>query len=258
MKSGELNHLSTLEIEQKRAELINREPGNLQGYDCAECLNRGYFVKVDNEGKRTSVECKCMETRRSMEMIERSGLSSLMERYTFDAWETKEVWHKGAAKLAKRYVEEHNGNWFMVAGQSGCGKTHLCTALCGELMKSGRRVKYMLWRDTSVLAKAVVNDEEEYRRIVDPLKTVPVLYIDDLFKAGKDSGGTPKITPPDINLAFEIINFRYNDRKKLTIISSEFSIGFILGLDEAVGSRIYERTKDFYIPLDGAKNWRMG
>ena len=111
----------------------------------------------------------------------------------------------------------------------------------------------MLWRDVSAKAKAVVNDAEEYGRIVDKLKTVSVLYIDDLFKVGKGE----KPTVGDVNLAFEIINFRYADPAKVTVISSERTIGDILSIDEATGSRIYERTKDFYIPLTDAENWRM-
>lgn len=116
----------------------------------------------------------------------------------------------------------------------------------------------MLWCDVSVLAKAVVNDEAEYYRTVNPLKTVQVRYIDDLFKAEKDERGVAKVTPTDINLAFEIINFRYNDSKKLTIISAERGVGDLLGLDDAVVTRIYEGSKDFCIQLVGVKNWRMG
>lgn len=107
----------------------------------------------------------------------------------------------------------------------------------------------MLWRDVSVRAKAVVNDEE-YGRIVDPLKRVKVLYIDDLFK-----GGAPK--EADIKLAFEILNYRYADQKLLTVISSERTIEELLDIDEAVGSRIYERSRGYYLPLDGMKNWRL-
>ena len=198
-----------------------------------------------------------METRRSLSAIRRSGLASLLERYTFETWELKEAWHRQALQLAKKYAEDPNGAWFVMTGRPGTGKTHLCTALCGDLMQRGKRVQYMLWRDVSVQAKALVNDGEEYRRIVNPLKTVPVLYIDDLFKAGKDDRGNMKITQGDVNLAFEIINTRYNDSRLLTIISSEKSMGEILSIDEAVGSRIRERVRDNYLTLEKAANWRL-
>ena len=199
-----------------------------------------------------------MVTRRNLEAIHRSGLSSLLERYTFATWQQRFLWQSKVEAMAREYIALPEGRWFMISGRPGTGKTHICTALCGEMMQCGRRVRYALWRDFSVLAKAVVNNEEEYRRIVEPLKAAQVLYIDDFFKAGRDEAGRLKITPADINLAFEIVNARYNDTRKLTVISTEISMGELLGLDEAVGSRIYERTKAFYLPLGDAENWRLG
>ena len=85
-------------------------------------------------------------------------------------------------------------------------------------MERGVETRYALWRDMSVQAKAVVNDEQEYQRLVGPLKRVRCLYIDDLFKTGK--GQQP--TTGDVNLAFEILNSRYNDSTKITIIRNSF------------------------------------
>ena len=34
--------------------------------------------------------------------------------------------------------------WFVTTGRSGAGKTHLCTAICGELLHRGLPVRYML------------------------------------------------------------------------------------------------------------------
>ena len=72
--------------------------------------------------------------------------------------------------------------------------------------------------------------------------------------------GKIKPSPADLNLAFEIINHRYVNRELVTIFSSEKSIDEIMDLDEAVGSRIYQRTKGnyLYISPDSKKNYRMG
>lgn len=246
------DQLSMIELAQKRAELCNKDRGNLEGYDCPECLNRGYFRRVDDQGRSYNEECRCMVTRRNRARIRRSGLSDMLSRYTLESWQVKEIWQKKAADLVRRYAAGPSG-WMLVAGPPGTGKTHLCTALCGMLMESGVDTRYMLWRDVSVRAKAVVNDEESYNRLIDPLKKVRCLYIDDLFKTGK--GQEP--TTGDVNLAFELLNSRYNDSKKLTIISTERDVEELLSIDEAVGSRIYERSKDFYLPLAGKKNWRL-
>lgn len=244
-----------LKRQQRICEISNRkERGNLTGYDCPECLNRGFFFRVDENGVRYSEECRCMAVRRNLWRIGDSGLADLIDRYTFEAWETPETWQKEILEAAKRYAEEPEG-WFGVFGKSGTGKTHICTAICGELMSRGMDVRYMLWRDLGTQIKASMKDAEEYSRLIDPLKTAKVLYIDDLFKTGK--GQTP--TTADVNLAFEILNYRYNTKGLYTIISSEMGLETILETDEAVGSRIYERTKGGrWFDLSGKRNWRIG
>ena len=246
---------TTLEYELERAERANRQPGSLTGLDCPICLNRGYIFAVNEDGgypTQVTRECECMVKRRSIKRIERSGLKDLMRRYTFDNWETPEKWQENALRLARRFAEERDG-WFLAAGRSGSGKTHLCTAICGELLNSGMAVQYALWRDMSVRAKAAVNDTEEYERITEPLKTVRVLYIDDLFKT---KAGV-EVSPADVNLAFEILNFRYNDSSKLTILSTEKTLAELMDIDEATGSRIYERSKGYRLDMANKANWRL-
>lgn len=251
-KAGELQTLSMIDLERVKADSLNKKLGSLSGYDCPDCLNRGYFHRVDDQGRRYLEECRCMVIRRNRERIQKSGLSDMLMRYTLDEWQSREPWQRKAAEMVRRYADNPEG-WFMASGTPGVGKTHLCTALCGLLMERGVDVRYMLWRDVSTRAKAAVNDEDSYRDIVEPLKRVRCLYIDDLFKTGK--GQQP--TTGDVNLAFEILNSRYNDSKKITIISTERDVEELLSIDEAVGSRIYERSKKFYLPLAGKKNWRL-
>lgn len=247
-----MDQMTPIEIAQWRADRCNMDRGSLTGYDCPKCLNRGYFHRVDDQGRSYLEECGCMEIRRNRARIHRSGLEDMLGRYTLETWEEREPWQRRARELVESYAE-HPSGWFLAAGAPGTGKTHLCTALCGLLMDKGVQTRYMLWRDVSVCAKAAVNDEEEYRRLVDPLKRVRCLYIDDLFRTGK--GQAP--TTGDVNLAFEILNSRYNDSKLLTVISTERTIEQLLEIDEATGSRIYERSKGFYLPLDGKQNWRL-
>ena len=246
-------NLTCEELAQRQIESINASPGSLTGIDCPECMNRGYFARLDTLHRRYNEECRCMARRRSMDRIRHSGMAELMERYTMENWEAPERWQTRAKELALQYAENPDGKWFCMVGAVGAGKSHLCTALTGMLINAGLEARYVLWRDLAVRAKAMVNDEPEYNRLVGPLKRVRVLYIDDLFKVGK--GGVP--TVGDVNLAFEILNHRYNNPKQITIISSEKSIDEILNIDEAVGSRIYERSRGFYLPLAGMQNWRL-
>ena len=81
--------------------------------------------------------------------------------------------------------------------------------------------------------------------------------LDDFFKCGQVEGGVQKPTAADVNLAFEILNHRYNNPGFITIISSESTLDEIFSIDEAVGGRIGERAQGHVINLSGKeKNYR--
>lgn len=214
---------------------------------CPLCGGKGYTVSK-RDGTLYTTECRCEVERRNRQRIERSGLGALISRCTFKTFETTEQWQKDAKQMAINYLSAEKGKWFVIYGAPGSGKTHLCTALVGELMRAGKDVIYFLWREEAPSLKAIVNsDRREYERRMKRLKSVPVLYIDDFFKGA--------VTDGDINLAFELINARYNTGRQ-TIISGERSIGELLDIDEATGSRIFERSKNFCVKTPN-KNWRL-
>lgn len=200
-----------------------------------------------------------MGIRGDLQRMERSGLKNLVEQYTFDRFVDQEPFQKKLKAGALDFLRNHDRQWFFAGGQVGAGKTHLCTAIAVAFLKKGMGVRYMMWCDDSAKLKSVVNDCEEYERRIQPLKTIPVLYIDDFFKTSLDDKGSKKMpTQADIRLAFEILNYRYNNNC-ITILSSEWTVDEILHCDEAVGSRIYQRTKEhcFVIGQDRRKNYRL-
>ena len=238
---------------QKKADYENEQEGNLKGIDCPKCKNKGYSVIVQGN-EQIQVTCKCMKARISLERIEISGLKTAIEELRFDNFITPEKWQESMLNTAKAYVENGEKKWLFFGGNSGSGKTHLCTAVCGELLKRGKVVRYMMWRDEGTRLKALVNESAEYTRMIGELKEIEVLYIDDFLKVQR--GQQP--TPADINLAFEILNYRYANKLQ-TIISSEKTLDDILSLDDAVGGRIYELAKGFgmSIAYDKNKNFRL-
>lgn len=251
------------DYEQFKIDGLNNTVGNRNeedGYDCPICKNKGYIVKlVENEGSfsQAVADCKCIPIRNSIMRMKRSGLKDIIKDYTFDKFLDTEPWQKAIKQAAVEYSKNPEG-WFFLGGQSGAGKTHLCTAICREFLLGGKRVIYMLWRDEIVKLKAMVNESEEYRDLIDKYKTAEVLYIDDLFKTGKDKDNSvQKPTAADVNVAFEIINYRYNNPSMITIISSECTEDELLDIDEAVGGRIYERSKAFSIGKSRDRNYRM-
>ena len=237
------------------------------GYDCPICKNKGTIAKLVDNGNGTYshcfADCKCVETRNSIMRMKRSGLKDIIKDYTFDKFIDSEPWQKSIKQAAMEYAKNPEG-WFFLGGQSGAGKTHLCTAICREFLLSGKRVLYMLWRDEigkikeAAQGAKIAEDSENLRQILDKFKTAEVLYIDDLFKTGRaQDNSNPKPTAADINYAFEIINYRYNNPSLLTIISSELSEDELIDIDEALGGRIYERAKAITIGKDRRRNYRI-
>lgn len=252
------------ELEKYKADCYNRSEGQLNaqdGYNCDKCHNKGVTVRAyqDDIGawKLIYTDCECAEVRRTIKRMKASGLKDIIRDYTFAKYQAIEPWQKQIKDAAMAYAKEPNG-WFFVGGQSGSGKTHICTAICREFLLAEMPVQYMLWRDDVVKLKAAITESESYKALIARYKDTKVLYIDDLFKTGKSQDGAPqRPTGADVNVAFEIINYRYNNPELLTVISSECTINELLDIDEAVAGRIVERARAFSLGPDRKKNWRL-
>lgn len=228
----------------------NAEDGSLDGYDCPRCRNRGYVWHVEN-GQRTAVECECMAVRRAKRRMAESGLDGLLDVYRFDNFRTNEEWQRKAAQTAQDFVQGCS-EWFFMAGQPGCGKTHLCTAIVGRLIEAGSDMQYMRWVEDS--SDILFSGFDDRGRKVRRFQTCELLYIDDFLKS--QQGEEP--SKREIRLAFEIVNHRYVNHLK-TVFSSEKSPAEIMQLDEALGSRIYQRAKGATVCIRRAegRNWRL-
>ena len=249
---------SKVELE---VEFANNNPGNLyeNEHNCEICKNKRlvYFVAKDEKGAEfmAARECKCMATIRTLRRAKRSGLGNILTDYTFAKYETPEDWQSAIKAKAQAFCKDDLAKWFYIGGQTGAGKTHLCTAICGHYIKKGLDCQYMLWRDDAAMLKAAVTDFEAYQKHIARFKDAPVLYIDDFWKTQDKSAPTQG----DVNLAFEILNYRIMAEDKTTILSSEFTIAEALAFDEATIGRIYHRTGDYKINIDRdmGKNYRL-
>lgn len=230
----------------------NESEGNLSGDYCLICHNKGCVMECDELGYVHAVECSCMTKRRTAQMIQASGLSSVIERYTFDTYVASEPWQAEVKRKAHEFLNS-DARGFFIGGQVGSGKTHICTAIVGELIKRGIPVKYAIWTDLAVkLKQTTYDDADEYDAEIEKLRNVKVLYVDDFWK------GNP--TNADVDKAFAIINYRYNLDNVITVISSEKTLGEIIDIDEAVGSRIAQATQKKYaltVGRDKRKDWRL-
>lgn len=231
----------------------NDEIGNLNdldGIDCPICKNKGYILVDDDNGVTQSfVRCKCMHHRKVKHLAMKSGLGSLLE-HRVKNYKTHNQWQKDIRQKAICYVTGESNDWFCMLGQSGAGKTHICSAICNAFMEMYKDVRYLVWNDFATFYKENMKNVVS-KDLMREYQQVEVLYIDDLFK-GADTEYDVK------NIAFDLINYRYNNRLK-TIISSERSFKQLCELDEAIAYRIAEMCQDYLIkiPKTQGNNYRI-
>lgn len=234
-----------------------REEDNpaVQGYKCSKCHDTGFLLREEN-GSLIARRCECYYVRQAETLMEKSGISEEFGKKSFGNFETLSNPQLIAAKSkAARYVEdflqtEHSRhNSIMFCGQVGSGKTHLGTAICGELMKKGIAVIYMAYRNAITKIKQSITDEDSYNRQLSRYMSARVLYIDDFLKG--------RITEADVNIVYEIVNYRYMNNLPI-VLSTEKTLGSLLDFDEAAGSRLIEMCRGNVVQLEGRElNYRM-
>ena len=221
----------------------------------SECKNRGKIAIPKDDGNVFFQECDCMKIRRCVQKMESSGLREVIKTYTFEAYQDTEDWQTTVKQGAMAYAEKLEG-WLLFCGQSGSGKTHLCTAVCRRRLLDGDEVRYMPWRQDIRKLKSM--DANNQLEALKKLQTAPILFIDDLFKVGRAADGSCNPTAADINIAFDIINYRYTKRLP-TIISTEKYPAELVEIDEAAGGRIVEMAQGntYLIEKKQGRNYRL-
>lgn len=204
------------------------------GIQCEICNNRGSVAFLNDDGFFTIRPCKCAGTRLTVQRLQKQGLFDIAKEKTLPSFRTDTDTQRALKSLAVRYVKEQEPRWMILCGQSGSGKTHLCTAAFVRItLDRGLDGRYLLWNSDGRRIKAAAKEGDE--RLLNDFKGCALLYIDDLFKCKRDS----EPSDADVRLAFEILDYRYN-HKLMTIISTEMLLEDIRYLDEAIYRRIHE------------------
>lgn len=269
---GQLNSTAIMSDEERiamRRERYERQvarenatEGNLKGYNCTICKNKGYISAVreyDGDFEIIQKTCAvCAKPRRSIANLQRSGLAEVLDKYTFDNFTTDKEWQKDMLAKARAFRAQNKVPCFFIGGNSGAGKTHLCSALAIDYLRHGAEVRYILWRKELREIRRKIYDEGD-EGYLDYLKNVDVLYLDDFFKSVKTSDDPfQRPTQADANLAYEIISERL-DRDRITIISTECTLDELIAIDEAMGSRIRRGSEGFatVVRRDRKNNYRL-
>lgn len=222
---------------QLKVEAYNELTGDLRYINCPECKNKGYIAVIDSEGQEAMRECSCMKTRRLYHNLECSGLQGVYERYRLENFNDTEAWQTEILCKAKAYIQSVMSGcsfWLYVGGQRGSGKSHICTAVSGRLIALGKTVLFKLWQEIVSEYRAKTYKDDERREYLHKLYSCDVLYIDDFLKCRSRND-----LDYNYDLAFQILNARYNSRKP-TVISSELTVSDLAKEDSALSGRIVE------------------
>ena len=221
-----------------------------------ECKDTGIVYYNGENGYLYARPCKCRAVKEAKMRIERSGLAKLFKSKTFDSFKTySDPILEDAKRTVMRFAEtfeshgEEEANSLLLCGQVGAGKTHLGAACSMQLMDRGIPVVYMGYRDEMTSLKSKIIDEKAYSDTVNRFKTAKVLFIDDFIKG--------KTTESDVNIVYEIVNYRYNNHLPM-IVSTEKPLEDLIVFDEAIGSRLIEMCRGYIVVFEGKKlNYRL-
>lgn len=207
-------------------------------------------------------KCKCLIKKESTMRIENSGLSNIIEKWTLDTFNAADPWQTRMKEVAVKYIEtvkKGEKPWLFFGGAVGSGKSHLCTAVCGDLIKKGHNVRYFQWSVEARKLKGYASEPDEYDELLGKFRRSEILYIDDLFKSKRNESTGLNPSDADVRLAFELINGRYVE-DKIVVISSEWLLtDDLMGIDEGTFSRVYEKTKGFRVEVkrEAGRNYRV-
>lgn len=241
---------------ESRIELIKKSSTRSKHkYKCDKCKDTHIITTKDETGHVYARNCDCMAASLSEKLMRVSGISPEDVNIKFNDFKTfNNVELKYAKSTAFSYCRDFKmqrykkNNSLFLSGLPGRGKTMLGFAVCNNLIRDGIPVQYISYRDVVTRLKQNITNGEEYSGEISRMKDVDALFIDDLFKG--------KITESDINIVYELVNYRYLKRKPI-IVSSEKTANQLLGIDEAIGSRIIEMCKDYIIEFKNCENYRL-
>jgi len=169
--------------------------------------------------------CDCGMEERAALVMNRARIPKRYEHCDFESYSTdvSEIPQhssslKAAKLLAEKFVGEFPGNsekGLMLMGPSGVGKTHLAVACLKELIRRGHQGLFCDYRELLKDIQASYNpgSESTELRILEPIRTVEILVLDDL--------GASKPSNWVLDTIGLVLNARYNARLT-TLITTNY------------------------------------
>lgn len=239
-------------LEEKSGDLSNQtsplEPIKANSFKCEKCKDDGFIIKVKDEIE-VAVICSCRQKNKIEQLMKSSKITDEFLKLGFSNFQIKDVPQVvlSARNTAIEYLNNFNAirlnreNSISLLGSPGSGKTHLLMAIANNLLRNGTSVIYFPFVEGFNDLKQNFNTMHEK---IEELKTVEVLFVDDLFK------GRESVTQFQLEQMYAIFNYRYLNHLPI-LLSSEKIIDELCEIDEALGSRIFEMSRNYLVQIKG-------
>ena len=139
-----------------------------------------------------------------------------------------------AYRLAFDFAKNPDG-WLVFMGETGCGKTHLASAIVNYRYEMGKPALFVVVSDFLDHLRSAFNPESKisYDQLFESVKTSPLLVLDDFGEQSTNPWVKEKL--------YQLINFRYNSRLP-TVITTRLSLDEIMAdVDASISSRLVDR-----------------
>lgn len=150
-------------------------------------------------------------------------------------------------------IKNNRNNSIGLLGQPGAGKTHLLMAIANNLLQK-KHIPVLYFP----FVEGFGDLKDDFDALEDKLgrmKTVDVLFIDDLFKpvsvqTKEGRKRKPRATEWQVEQMYAVINYRYLNHLPI-MVSSELTVDELCDIDEALGTRIYQMCQDYTVVIKG-------
>jgi len=223
---------------------------------CPHCKGAGYLRKEVPFGHPDfgkPIECMCKLAKkndaRRQHLRELSQIDTLaaFREASFETFQYLLAGVEEAFDAAVAFASRPDG-WLILAGDNGCGKTHLAVSIARRCLDEGMIVLFAVVPDLLDYLRATFapNAEETYDETFQKMREADVLILDDL--------GAEQTTPWATEKLFQLLNYRYNGRKATVVTTNKVGLA---GIDRRIRSRLGDRRLVRIITMDQAQDYRL-